>query len=79
MLKQLLIICVCLSISVYAHAERNINGSVKYCLSITLKIERVQEKLRHGYKVSFGERLKKKMRKLKKQRYLCHKQGFPTE
>ena len=52
--------------------------TVKQCQKVQVKIEEIQRKMRQGYNLKQGEQLKKKLRKLKKQRYQCMKKRIPT-
>lgn len=48
------------------------------CTGIDTKIERLNSRLRAGYKVKQGEVWKAKLRKYKKQRYACRKKRYST-
>ena len=52
--------------------------TVKQCQKVKLGIAKIQRKLRQGYDVKKGERLKKKLRKLEQLRYQCMKKRLPT-
>jgi hypothetical protein len=64
------------STSIGANVTSESDVTKTLCKSISLKINKVQGKLRAGYSVSQGEKLKKQMRKIKKQRYYCNKQNL---
>ena len=51
----------------------------KSCRKVVKQIKLLEQQMRQGYTIKKGEQLKKRMRKLKKQRYLCHKARFPTK
>ena len=45
------------------------------CAKVAAKIEKVQRKMRLGYTAKQGEKLKSRLRKLKKQRIECERQA----
>ena len=51
----------------------------KTCLSIAKKIKIQNSKLRAGYSLKQGEKLKHKLRLLKKQQYACRMKRYPTQ
>ena len=48
------------------------------CAGVQGNISNIDDRLRAGYKVRTGERLKERLRHLKKLRYACKKAGFKT-
>jgi len=60
-------------------SQPTVNASVttKQCQKVQPKIDKIQRKMRQGYKVKEGERLKKKLRKLEQLRYQCMKKRLP--
>lgn len=54
----------------------NFKPSKSACAGIDKKIERVNDRLRAGYKVREGERLKEDLRTLKSKRYSCTSKGY---
>jgi hypothetical protein len=59
-----------------AKSDDTIKLTERQCGRTNSEIKKLNQKLRAGYRVREGERLKDKLRKIKKQRYLCKKQGF---
>lgn len=49
------------------------------CAGIDKQIDRVNSKLRAGYSIREGERLKEDLRMLKSKRYSCTRMGFSVE
>ncbi len=77
-IKALLIPSILLfSINIYAVNKVKISASS--CIGIDPKITNLNSHLRMGYSVKKGEVLKKKLRKLKQQRYACKMKRFPTK
>jgi len=52
--------------------------NAKSCLGTDKKIALIQSKLRHGYNLKQGEKLKAKLRQLKKKQYQCKKRRLKT-
>lgn len=48
------------------------------CKFVTKKIENTQSRLRAGYKVKPGERLKEKLRKLRRLKRACRQKNYAT-
>ena len=57
----------------------NFKPSKSACAGIDKKIERVNDRLRAGYKVREGERLKEDLRTLKSKRYSCTSKGYSVK
>ena len=88
MLKRSVILLVCLLSWPVIEAAKEVASEVasevakpnaKSCREVAKKVKRLESTMRQGYTVKKGEQLKRKMRKLKKQRYLCHKARLPTK
>lgn len=47
------------------------------CIKVQSQINNLQRKLRQGYNVKKGERLKKKLRQYERLRYQCMKKRLP--
>lgn len=60
-------------------AETNLTPSKYKCAGIEKSIDKVNAKMRAGYKVKEGERLKQQLRNLKAQRNECKKKGFSVD
>jgi predicted pyridoxine 5'-phosphate oxidase superfamily flavin-nucleotide-binding protein len=57
----------------------NFKPSKSACAGIDKQIERVNDRLRAGYKVREGERLKDDLRTLKSKRYSCTSKGYSVK
>lgn len=49
------------------------------CKTVTKKINNTNSRLRAGYKVKQGEKLKTKLRKLRRLKRVCRQNNLPTE
>jgi len=49
------------------------------CAGIDKQIERVNDRLRAGYRLQEGERLKEELRTLKSKRYSCTSKGYSVK
>lgn len=49
------------------------------CAGIDQQIERINDRLRAGYRVREGERLKEDLRTLKSKRYSCTSKGYSVK
>ena len=76
MIKLRMIIMVLVVISTNVNAT-TINEAK--CLKVAKQIKTIKSKMRQGYSVKKGEQLMKRLRALKKQRYMCHKARLPTK
>jgi hypothetical protein len=60
-----------------ALAAKTVNE--KSCRKVAKQIKQVESQMRQGYSLKKGEQLMNRLRKLKKQRYACHKARLPTK
>ena len=78
-MKKLLILIPVLFISAKAVASKNFDPSEYGCAGIDKRIKNINAKMRSGYSVSEGERLKEKLRALKDYRHACKEKRFSTD
>ena len=78
-MKKLLILIPILFISAKAVASKDFEPSESGCAGIDKHIKNINAKMRSGYSVSEGERLKEKLRTLKEHRYACKEKRFSTD
>ena len=77
-MKKLLILIPILFISAKAVDGKNFEPSEYGCAGIDKHIKNINAKMRSGYSLSEGERLKEELRTLKDQRHACKKKRFST-
>ena len=73
-LVLLIFISFSLTLPVYSQTVTD-----KSCRKVVKKIKLLESQLRQGYSLKRGEKLKKRLRKLKKQRYACYKARLPLK
>jgi hypothetical protein len=79
-IKKLLIISLIgLAVSTTVMARADFKPSTKKCQGIDKKIDKVNSRLRNGYTVRKGERLKDQLRELKSNRFTCTTNGFSVD
>jgi len=62
-----------------SYAGKTIKVSEKSCTKVDKKISHINSTLRAGYSLKKGEQLKKKLRKLQKQKFACRMKRFATK
>lgn len=80
----LILISTCTVFCSFAGASGSGHGNKfvpdKYnCAGIDNRIDKINDRMRQGYKVREGERLKEELRQLKKKRYSCRKKGYSVK
>ncbi len=75
-----LLVSSILFITLTAHSAEHDFTPTKYaCTNIDKKIKNVNDRLRSGYTIREGERLKEELRELKHKRFSCRHAGFSVE
>ena len=76
-MKTLVIILI-LSIG-SAIADTKVKANAENCKGINKEIKKINEKMRAGYTLREGEKLKEKLRDLERRLHTCRVKGFSTK